>query len=101
LPWGIGFAIVALWGYWATALCVIGAWAGTPVTRVMEARSKRRDDGGGSTRMGAGGMMDGVKGDGERNGEGSDDESVKRVTGFEAESHGDGKFGSMQVVKPD
>ncbi|EGP83777.1 unnamed protein product [Zymoseptoria tritici ST99CH_3D1] len=65
LPWGVGWAIAVVFGVVATAVCVVGAFLGRPVTRWRQ--RQRRENGSGSGRVvngagrGWGGLVEGVK----------------------------------------
>jgi hypothetical protein len=64
MPWGVGLGLVMVWHYFATMMCVVGAFCGRPVTRWRQRRDEaveRRRDGTGDVEM-----VDGSKGEKER-----------------------------------
>lgn len=81
-PLGIASTFVALWGYAATLMCVLGALLFAPLTWAEEAWAKK----------------------GQEVGRGRAIERVDGVDGLSSQlpaEKREGQFGSMQVVKPD
>ncbi|CAK3801241.1 hypothetical protein DOTSEDRAFT_69674 [Lecanosticta acicola] len=75
-PWGIGQTFVLLVNFWATFLCVVMAWLGSPFTRYMQARADQGSQTNGEvrgityqvnkTKPIAGNMVNGSQPNGER-----------------------------------